>query len=202
MRPSGGYVTIPLIMNYSRFFSFFLVLFFVSGCAWFGFFKKAVDNKTFQDASVTGPFVETDKIVDAERLKKGGKLLVVPFPSGANVMADQRSDKIALMIVKGIADELKESRFKVLDNTNAQEAELIITGHLTGVEKSFKWNHWLLKTPQNTVSIEGRMVDATSNATVAVFMHTTKASAREKDPAQLGYDIGRDIGRYIMSSEH
>lgn len=200
MRPPTGYVTILSMLNYSRFFLFFLVLLFISGCAWLGLSKNVVDkNRISEDASVAGPFVKTGNVIDAPRLEKGGKLLVIPFPAGANVVVDERSDKIALMIVSGIADELKGSRFEVLNDANAHEADLIITGHVTGIGKPAKWKRWFLQTTRDTVSIEGRMVDAASKATVIVFTHSARASAREKDHAQLGYEIGKDIGRYIMS---
>lgn len=186
-----------------RFVAFFLILFFASGCAWLGFSKNAVGNKNvLEEAASADPVVKTGKIVAAERLRKGGKVLVVPFPAGANVAADERSDKIALMIVSGIADELKGSRFQILNEANAHEAELIVTGHVTGTGKPSKWKRWLLQTSQNDVSVEGRMADAASQATVLVFTHSARSSARKKDHARLGYDIGKDIGRYIRSTEN
>lgn len=189
------------MLNYSRFFLFFLALLFVSGCAWLGSSKNVVDqNRISEDTSVAGPIVKTVSVIDAPRLEKGGKLLVVPFPAGANVVADERSDKIALMIVSGIADELKGSHFQILNGANAQEAELVITGHVTGIGKPAKWKRWFLQTTQDTVSVEGRVVDAASKAAVIVFTHSARASAREKDYARLGYDIGKDIGRFIGSA--
>lgn len=203
MRRLSGYVTIPSMMNHFRFAAFFVILIFISGCAWLGLSKNVVgDENVLGEAASADPFVKTGKIVDAERLKKGGKVLVVPFPVGANVIADERSDKIALMIVSGIADELKGSHFQILNETNAREAELIITGHVTGTGKPAKWKRWLLQATQNTVSIEGRMMDAASKSTVLVFTHSARSSAREKDHAQLGYTIGKDIGRYIRSAEN
>lgn len=181
----------------------FSVLFFLAGCAWLSFSKNVVDkNNIPEDAPVVGSFVKTGKVIDAPRLKKGGKLLVIPFPAGVGVVANDRSDKIALMIVKGIADELKKSQFAVLNDANAHEAELLITGHVTGIGKPSKWKRWLLQTTQDTVSIEGRMVDAASKANVIVFTHSAQTLAREKDHAQLGYDIGKDIGLYLMSVGH
>ena len=201
MRPSAGYVTILSMPNYFRFFLFFLVLIFIPGCAWLGLSKNAVGNeKTSGDVVVADPFVKAGNIIDAQRLEKGGKLLVVPFPAGANVVVNERTDKIALMIVKGIADELKDPRFHVLDEATAHEAQLVITGHVTASGESSRWDRWVLRKTQNTVSVEGRMVDAASGATVLVFTHSARASTRREDPAQSGYDIGRDIGRFIISS--
>ncbi len=189
-------------MNLVRSAVVFSAVFFLVGCTWLGLSKNVVGNeKNFEEDAAVDSFVKVGKIVDVERLKKGGKLLVVPFPAGTNVVANERTDKIALMIVKGIADELKESRFEVLKDANAHEAELIVTGHVTGIGKPSKWKPWLLQATQNTVSIEGRMVDAASRSTVVVFTHSAQASARGKDYAQLGYEMGKDIGRYFLSVE-
>ena len=205
MRRLIGYVTISSMMNYFRFAAFFVILVFISGCAWLDLSKNVVGNENAlgkRETASADPFVKTGKVVDAERLKKGGKVLVVPFRVGTNVAADERSDKIALMIVSGIADELKGSHFQILNEANAREAELIITGHVTGTGKPSQWSRWLLQTSQNAVSVEGRMVDAASKSTVLVFTHSARSSAREKNHARLGYDIGKDIGRYLRSAEN
>lgn len=200
MRPPAGYVTIQIIMNHVRSAVLFSILFFLAGCAWFGFSKNAVGNeKNSREAAVVDPFVKAGKVIDARRLNKGGKLLVVPFSAGANVAADDRSDKIALMIVKGVAEELKETPFEVLDDATAHEAQLVITGHVTAGGEPSKWTRWVPGKTRNTVSVEGRMADAASGATVLVFTHSAQASTRRKDYAQSGYDIGRDIGRFIKS---
>ncbi len=197
MRPPTGYVTIQLIMGYVRSVVIFFVLFFLPGCAWLGLAKNTVADG---EVALGTAFVKTGKIFDPERLGKGGKLLVVPFPAGANVVANEQSDKIALMVVRGIADELKGSRFQVLDDENAHEADFVITGHMTVVSGPAKWDRWLLKKTTNTVSVEGRMEDSASEAAILVFTHSAQAASRRQDQAQLGYDIGKDIGRFIRSA--
>lgn len=185
-------------MNHVRSAVLFSVLFSLAGCAWFGFSKNAVGNeRNSREVAVVDPFVKAGKVIDARRLNKGGKLLVVPFSAGANVAADERSDKIALMIVKGVAEELRETPFEVLDDATAHEAQLVITGHVTAGGEPPKWTRWVPGKTRNTVSVEGRMADAANGATVLVFTHSAQASARRKDYAQSGYDIGRDIGRFI-----
>lgn len=185
-------------MNHVRSAVLFSVLFSLAGCAWLGLFKNAAGNEKISgEVAVADSFVKAGKVIDARRLKEGGKLLVVPFSAGANVVADERTDKIALMIVKGIADELKETRFQLVDDATAQEAQLVLTGHVTAGGEPSKWDRWVLRKTRNTLSVEGRMVDARTDAAILVFTHSARAATRRKDHAQLGYDIGRDIGRFI-----
>lgn len=196
-----GHVTIHVIMTQVRVVTLIGALILCSGCAWLGFFHHgAVEERSARETSTAASFVKTGKGIDVGRLRKGGKLLIVPFSAGANVVANERSDKIAMMIVTGTADELKGSRFQILNDENAREADLIMTGHVTGTGKPSKWGRWFLRASQNDVSVEGRMADAVSGATVLVFTDSARASPRERDHAQLGYEIGKDIGRFIVSA--
>lgn len=198
-----GHVTIHVIMMHVRVVTLIGALILCSGCAWLGFFHHgAVEERSARETSTAASFVKMGKGIDVGRLRKGGKLLIVPFSAGANVVANERSDKIAMMIVKGVADELKGSRFQILNDENAREADLIITGHVTGTGKPSQWSRWLLQASRNIVTVEGSMVDAASKSTVLVFTHSARSSAREKDHTRLGYDIGKDIGRYIRSAEN
>lgn len=170
---------------------FFLILFLLSGCAWL-----QPSRGISQEDTVTG------QIVDVERLRKGGKLLVVPFQAGANVAANEQLDKVVLMMVKGIVNELQGSDIpiQILDTDDAKQADLVISGHVTGFVKPSKWKKVPLRPGINKVNIEGRLTDAATGITILVFKHSRQGSTRQMDHAQLGYDLGKDIGRYIKES--
>lgn len=188
-------------MDHLRSVVFFSVLFFLSGCAWLGLSRNTIGSEKGSGGAVTRSFVKTGKIIDAERLKRGGKLLIVPFKAGVDVEANEQSDKIALMIVKGIADELKEHgpSFQILGSDNAQKADFIMTGYVTTVAEPSRLARWILMKSQRTLSVEGRMVEAASNKTIMFFTDSAHAGRRDQWPAQPGHDIGNDIGRFIVS---
>lgn len=174
----------------------------LAGCAWF---KGAGSAKTAQEQSAGMhrgiSFIRDGKVLDAQRVRAGGKLLIVPFTAGVGVEADVLLDKIALMIVKGMAEVLKDeaSRFEVLVSENAQEADFVIRGHVTEMNKASRIRRWIPGNREISLGIEGQMTDAGNRETLLVFTHGIKARSDQEDYQQLGYRIGKDIGRFLLS---
>ena len=165
------------------------------GCGWFGS-KHAAPLKKAE-------FIKTEQIVDAHRLKKGGKVLIIPFSAGVGVEATNDLDRGALMIVKGIADVLKEegSFFKILDSNNAQDADFIIKGHFVGLrEKTDATLLFFKKQKIYYADVEGKISDPKSGETLLVFADSKKTEGENETLKDLGYAIGLDIGHFILSS--
>ncbi len=180
------------------------VLCSLAGCAWFeGAGRGGVKIGQEQSAGTSRgtPFIRDGKILDGQRVRAGGKLLIVPFTAGVGVAADVMLDKIALMIVKGIADVLKDeaSLFEVLVSENAQEADFVIRGHVTEMSNASRLRRWIPGNKKISLSVEGRMSDAGSRETLLVFTHGIKAPSDQEDYQQLGYRIGKDIGQFLIS---
>jgi hypothetical protein len=182
----------------------FLNIFFLSclaaGCGWFsGKPTAAVSASIEPQAPVT--FVRDGKVVDAQPLKEGGKIVVIPFKAGAGVEATDQLDQTALMLVKGIADLLRKEGvpFVVLTDENAVDADFIIQGHITKIKKPAFVNRWILLNGKIGLDVEGRMLEARSNRTILVFEHGKRARVREKDYKQLGYLVGEDIARFFLN---
>ena len=145
--------------------------------------------------------VKTGKLLDVETLRRGGKIFIVPFKAGVNVTSDDELDKIALMMVKGIAEALMEkgATFDILGPDRALEADLIVTGYVTDLGRPSRFSRWMFKKPRVSLQVEGRIIQAASQKNVAVFTDEARADLREKDHQQLGYAIGEDIGRFVVS---
>ena len=202
MRASRGYVTIQLFMKENGFFAAIVILLLYPGCAWFAPTQGspgALDATQDRPGRVAG--VQTGKILDDQLLRQGGKVLIVPFKAGVNVAADDELDKIALMMVKGIAEALMEkgATFEILGPDRAREADFIVSGYVTGVGQSSRFSRWMFEKPCVSLQVEGRIIQAASQKNVAVFTDEERADSRKKDHKQLGYDIGKDIGRFILS---
>ncbi len=174
----------------------------LAGCAWF---KGAGSAKTAQEQSAGTHrgifFIRDGKVLDAQRVRAGGKLLIVPFTAGVGVEADVLLDKIALMIVKGMTEVLKDkaARFEVLVSENAQEADFVIRGHVTEMNKASRIRRWIPGNREISLEIEGEMTDAGNRETLLVFTHGIKARSDQEDYQQLGYRIGKDIGQFLLS---
>ncbi len=171
-----------------------------AGCGWFSGKPKAVASLSGSPqtpAPVT--FVRDGKVVDAQSLKEGGKIVIIPFQAGDGVEATDQLDKAALMLVKGIADLLEKegAPFKVLTDENAADADFIIKGHITKISKPSLARRWLFGNSRISLEVEGRMVEARSGRSILVFAHGQRARVREKDHKQLGYLLGEDIARFL-----
>lgn len=180
-------------MNHLRLIVFFSGLWLLSGCAWLG---SAANNSVEMEGKITA------QLVDPQSFPKGGKLLVLAFQAGPNIVADERLDKVALMMIKGLADEIKDkqTQFQIVGAQEAREADYIISGQIIRMVTPPKWRRWMLRPSVNKLSVEGRMTQSASGATIFVFTHSRKITAGRQDYAQLGYEIGKDIGRFLLGT--
>ena len=115
---------------------FFILIFLIVGCSHIPFVGKEppadeVDEQPFE----VNEYVQQGRVINAQALKSGKKVAVIPFTPGVGVEANEELDKIALMVVKGISEafEEKQSQFTVLTAENAEIAELIVTGHVNHI---------------------------------------------------------------------
>ena len=212
------YARIPLTIMKNLKTLFLIFLCFLIGCAWF-----KTNSSSSQGASLDGA---TGKIVLAERLKKGGRLLVVPFSAGVGIEANEQCEKISLAIVRGIVDVFEENnvglrqttlkdntdtsnlgqhdggRFEILFSEDSRKADLIIEGHITDLRQPSQFQKWVLRKKTMRLSVEGRMVDRTTGEMILAFNDTQQSKNSKKSYQELGYLIGKDIGHFIVSGIH
>jgi len=173
------------------------------GCSWVKpkWFTRSRPPKTEEQRLEAVQFVESGKILDADRLRQGGKLVIVPFKAGAGVEANNDLDKISLMIVKGAAQAFKNQspHFEILLSDNAQDADFVIEGHVTGIKKRSKMKKWMPGRHWRSVSVEGKMIDQTTGDTILIFKDKKETRKETEDHLQLGLGIGEDVGRFILS---
>ena len=146
-------------------------------------------------------FADTNKIIASDRLKQGGKLLIIPFKAGAEVEASDELNKITLMMVKGIAEELQASNvpFKILTSEDADCAELIIKGHVVRMSKAGGIKKWLPGKNIINLKVVGVLLERESQDRLAVFSMQKSLNESQEDFKLLGYSLGKDIGRFIAS---
>jgi len=173
-----------------------LIVIAISGCSFFQ--KKELDVAAEEVA-----YVNSGKVIEQAVLKKGGKLLIVPFSAGVNVAATNEMDKVALGIVKGIYDVVGggKSSFEILNVDNASEAEVVIKGHITQMvapKKGFtKW--FKMGKKKKVLAAEGKMIAKDTGQIVLVFSHSRETKIKDQSLVDLGVLLGQDIGKFILS---
>ena len=151
----------------------------------------ATDNNT----------IDTNKVVDASRLTKGGNLLIIPLRAGAGVPATEELDKISLMFVKGAIEALQKghSPFKILNASNAESADLIIKGHVIRLSESQGLKRWIKKEKRLDLGVDAEMIDEKTGQTVLYFLRQKTAIQKSEDYKSMAYDLGQDIGQFILN---
>ena len=155
-------------------------------------------------AVVTAPqkqFLQTSQILNADRLKKGGRILVIPFAPGSNASANEESERAALMIVQGIAGYLNGNftPFSVLDAANADSADFILQGRILAMNETGRLKKMTLRKNRKSIMVEGKMVDAKSGEIVLHFTDSEEGRDKKQTFSELGAVIGQDIGNFLVS---
>ena len=181
-----------------RFLNLVIILFiFGHGCSWLGIHKS---RETLPESA--NPYIsKSSKIVDKALLKKGGKVAIIPFVAGPNVEANDELDKISLMIVKGLAEELGVSGvFEIVTGEAAKEADFILDGRITSIGKTPSWEKVATASLKNNVklAVQGRIVTVTSKDLVLVFSDDRSGRQNQQTHQQLGLSLGQDIGKFIL----
>jgi hypothetical protein len=145
------------------------------------------------------PTTHAARVVDVQRLRRGGRLLIVPFSPGVNVSASDELERIALRTVQTMVAEFnpETSPFIILHAENAQTAELIMKGRVVQMKESRGLKLWGQRKRSRVLEISGRIVDPATNETILVFTYGRES----EDPAVTWEDlaglIGQDISKEI-----
>ncbi len=176
-----------------------LVLFILlplSACSFFNKSQRVVNNDI-------PSYVHQGKVVDWDRLLKGGRLVIVPFYPGENVAATNDLERISLMIVKGVSEAIKQSNvpIEVLFAEEAAQADLKMTGLITKLSTTDRW--WKIFQHQKqhkVIEIQGRMAQIDNDNPVLIYSHRIDTSKSADSFVNLGYVIGQDVGNFIVMS--
>jgi len=175
--------------KFQKFYILIILAYFLCGC-----------TSSSQKENILRPQnTAVNAVIDLERLKQGGNLLIAPFRAGVNVVSTAELDKVALSIIQGLADTLQNSpvSFKILTEKNVDEAQLLLKGHVTKMEESRGIKKWM--GGKKYLTIQGSMIDQKTQSLIANFNFSVVSGELKADYKKLGYQIGEQIGQFILS---
>lgn len=147
------------------------------------------------------PKVAQGRLLQEKRLKQGGKLLVIPFKAGVGVAANAELDRLALQIVKGIADTFKKQpgSLHLVFDQDAGSADMVVRGHIVQqrIARVFK-NGWWRK-DRCRLAVEGRLIDAVTQDPVLTFSLKREGKTQDNAFDDLAYMLGADIAYFILN---
>ena len=166
------------------------------GCSWFHSAKPSSSQEK------SPPILDSAKLIDAEPLKKGGKIQIIPFTAGIDVEASQELDRMALGIIQGATEiinaENEKENLTVVFGEEADKSDFRMSGHITRFKKNSRLKKFFFKKTID-VTIEGKMVSQRTGETLFIFTHRKKIQGKEPSLKNLGRIMGHDLGRYISS---
>ncbi|MCD4781912.1 MAG: hypothetical protein K8S27_15405 [Candidatus Omnitrophica bacterium] len=173
-----------------------IFLFVFNGCSWLNFSKQ-----TPQRTAII-PSVSLSRIIDQNRLFQGGKIYVKFFQPGVGVLANEQSDKLSLMILRGIGVMINETSgsFQIILEENYKEADLIIDGHLVEVGSTPKWHGWFMRPDKGSVEIKGRLYEKESGKVIAIFKEHMDFNRKKKSFEEIALILGQNIGSFLLES--
>lgn len=170
-----------------------LFLPFLSGC----FFDQAPPIQPSENVSPA----PKESPVDHRRLSQGGKILVIPFTAGTQVVQDDELDHLSLSIVKGFSDLLtsKKSAFEIVSADQQQGADFIVQGHVTTKTAPGKFKRWVLMKHKIGLAVEGRVLERSTKHVLLSFSFRVSGAVKEGYD-DLAYKIGNELGQFILDN--
>lgn len=166
-----------------------------SACSWFSHAKNVVTTPNSSES------IEKSKVVNASRLKEGGKVAMLAFKAGVGVEATEQLDKTSLEVVKGFSDFLAEhsSPLRFVGADAAEETTFVLSGNFSSIDVVSSLWPWAQTKITISLTIDGKLQDATTKETIAVFNFKRKFFGKKADLYQLGYLLGQDIGQFLVT---
>lgn len=144
------------------------------------------------------PVVKGD-IINADDLEKGGVVEVVPFSAGFNAVAGEELDKAALVIIRGIEQELTSdgAKFQMSYQKGVdQRSDLIMVGRIDRFETYDGWKRYLGGARKRMIKVSGKVLDSSGNI-VADFEHQLSKKYGDMSHNDFLLKVGRDIGQFL-----
>ena len=183
-----------------------------SGCAstnipFFGKKSDQAETNTASDESllVANEFVKKGRIVNRARLQQRQNVIIIPFHAGVNVEATDDLDRIALMMIKGITDTFgadqtgKHDHFHILTADSQEPDNLVLKGYFTDLSGPSTLKRLLPLTNKQSLGVSGKLMDAKSGEVLVIFTDAVTTDDKNDDTMKLGYQIGINIGRFLLS---
>jgi hypothetical protein len=166
--------------------------------------QESLEQKELEEVKLleSASSLKDARIVNVERFKEGGKLVILPLKAGVGVESNKELDKIALMIIKGVSEilERENGKITVVFDDGAEDADLIMKGHIVERTVPGKMKKFVLMNKNIELGVEGKLIDRNTGETIVVFSDQQKTNLKEGNFLQLGYTIGQNIGQYIVTA--
>ncbi len=133
--------------------------------------------------------VITGSVIDSSAFKKGGSLVLGSFEPGPGAAADDETDQLSLMMIKGIKDTLlKENTRFIIPADGAQNSAFYLEGSIKDYDRRGHFAH---------LSIDGEIGLSQTGEEIFMFQTSAKIDLKGQNPKAVAYRIGVAIAHFI-----
>jgi hypothetical protein len=136
--------------------------------------------------------------VDAAALKSGGKIAFTPLKAGPQTSADEQSDRVSLMIIKGIANRLAQGGTSLIVAAPEDEPNLVFQGYIEELLQNSRLKRLVLRRDKGRLAISGEIWLSSTGAKVLTFAGYAHLGDF-KDVFQAAGALGEALGYEIAA---
>jgi len=175
-----GCVNIPLVVKN---LCFLLIILLCCGCS--SSKKKIIAESLDATAVITG------SVVNSSAFTKGGTLVLGAFKAGTNAAADDETDQLSSMMIKGIRETLPEDNTTFsIQAADSKDPDCFLEGYI---------DEYAQKGNKARFSIDGEIWLRSTGEKILVFQTSTVINLKNQDPKTAAYQIGVAIAHFIGS---
>jgi hypothetical protein len=170
--------------------SFLIIILLICGCA--------SSKKIIVSDSLDATPVITGSVVNAPALQKGGTVMLGAFSPGPGAAANDDTDELSSMMMKGIKDALPQENTHFIISTDAQkEPDYLLEGSIDEYGHDVHVPHLKLHKNQNFLSVTGDLWFQNTGEKVLLFQTSIVIDPKTQNSNTAAYQIGVAIAHFI-----
>ena len=135
--------------------------------------------------------VITGSVLNSSAFMKGGSLSLGAFKAGTNAAADDETDQLSWMMIKGIKDTLPEDNTHfTIASDDQKNSDCFLEGYIEDYGTKGHKAH---------LSIDGEIWLRDTGEKVLLFQTSINIDLKTQKPKTVAYEIGVAIAHYIGS---
>ena len=142
-------------------------------------------------ASLDVTVVVTGSVINSSSFQKGGSLVLGSFKPGTGAAADDETDQLSALMIKGIKDTLPEgnTQFTIAPD-DQKDSDFFLEGYIEDYGRKGHFSH---------LSVDGEIWLRETGEKIFSFQTTTLINLKTQDPKAVAYQIGVAIAHFIES---
>ena len=171
--------------------SILLLAILICGCS--------TTKKSIVSDSLDAIPVITGSVVNQAAFQKGGSLVLGTFQPGSGAAADDETDQLSSMIIKGINETLPgdHTHFSVSDDP--KDSDCVLEGFIETYGSDPKASHMKLRKDQTFLSVDGDIWLRMTGEKIFLFQTSMVIDLKSQNPNTVAYQIGQAVAHYIGS---